>query len=183
MMMLSNSSILPNPKYCEKNRDNDPLCSVKTQQEFLLKIYLKNRFPDLMLIFTTFVHDREQSLNEIKIALLHLYDLLKETASSTSKVIFFPTAPMVLSKIPEEEVAASFVNGIDGNRKINASNHILFETLLEQISSDRDNMYGFLDLYAMATGIQQAWSLDHVHFNEHYYKTTMAYLMQILNND
>ena len=124
-----------------------------------------------------------KTFNEIKIAMLYLYNLLKETASSTSKVIFFSTAPMVLSRVPQEEVHESFENGIDGNGKVNATNHILFETLLEQISHGTENMYGFLDLYSMATGIQHAWALAHVHFNEHYYRTIMAYLMQILNND
>ena len=184
MIVLSNATILPNETYCQI-KSTDPVCSVATQQDFLFRIYLRDRFPDLLLVFTTFAHDRERnSTAEVKTGIRYLFNILRETSKNKGTILVFPGSKMNLAKSLSNEVNFTFTEeGLDSNGMISALNHVLYEAMMEEkMVHNTTNMYGFLDLFSMSDhdDLTREWSIDHVHFKRPWYQMVMAYVMGVL---
>ena len=184
MIVLSNAGILPNKTYCQL-KSTDPVCSVATQQDFLFQIYLRDRFPDLLLVFTTFAHDRmRNSTAEVKTGIRYLFNILRETSKNKGTILVFPGPKMNLAKSPPYEKDLTFTEkGLDSNGMISALNQVLYEAMMEEkIVHNATNMYGFLDLFSMSDhdDLTREWSTDHVHFKTPWYQIVMAYVMEVL---
>jgi hypothetical protein len=89
MMLASKGSITPNQTYCRTLGASDPICTIKTQQEFLFEIYLRNHFPDLLLMFTTFAHLRHKTFQQVELVLNHLIGVIDKVALDKTKVVWF----------------------------------------------------------------------------------------------
>ena len=93
MIMNSKSLMMADKSFCMKNRAH-ALCDATSQQEFVFKHYFKqDKYPQLMLLFTTFAHDRGRSFWGIDQGLRHLIEILDRHVPSTSSIIWYSTTP------------------------------------------------------------------------------------------
>ena len=183
MILLSNNSITVNQTYCkQKGNSSHPICSIKTQQDFLFRIYLKNKFPDVLMLFSTFAHYKRHSIEGAARGYNYLFNILRETANNDSKVLMFSSTKMNLDKLPKHEIGKTYENGLDVNGLISALNHVLYKAMKQEEQYNKTRMYGFWDLFAMTNhnAIAREWYEDHVHFKEDWYRTVMAYVMELL---
>ena len=180
MMMVANSSIVPNKTFCLIH-PNDPDCNISTQQEFLFKIYLKNRYPDLVFIYGTSGHDRKKSIPFIDSAVHHVINVIQETLPASSKTVWFTSSATYLKRIPAEEGKARFEHGWTYDEKIDACNWLLFHALKPYLKLLKNSkMYGFFNLYSMSQPVQPFWASDFVHFKPTWYKFIIEYLFAML---
>ena len=183
MMMVANATIVPNKLYCQANVA-DPVCKVKTQQEFLFKIYLKDRYPDLVFIYGTFGHDRMKSIPFIDRAIHHVIDVIRDSLPSSSKTVWLTSSATYLKKVPPKENKARFEHGWTFDEKVQACNWLLFHALKSELELlGQSKMYGFFDLHSMSTPVQPFWSEDFVHLSPLWYKYVMEYMFAMLEAD
>ena len=185
MMLHNHSSIKPNASFCQNpTQKAEILCSVSNQQEFLFKFYLREQPPDLLLLFTTFAHDHNRKLKDVRKSLNYLHTLIQETIPRTSDIVWFPTTSVNLLKISETSRLIRYDNNLDAHDIIVAMNAILAESLQEWGRYDKeDNHYGFLDVHMMSQKVQSVWGTDLIHMKHHFYSSIIAYVMQILAQD
>ena len=189
MTMFNNASIVPNKTYCQnKLYQQEPICSVSNQMEFLFKIYLKERFPDVMILFTTFAHATSQgrTSSDMKRLLPSLYHLIDNMAPLNTTILWVPTASADMSKLTVNR-DKKYENGNNYEEQIGHLNHALYDTLKEELLAGKlkTKMYGFLDLYAMTKhqDLKRVWWADHVHFKGPFYSTVISYLVQTLHDN
>ena len=193
MTMFVNADMISNNEYCQNSLHKKELvCSVANQQEFLFKLYLKNRFPDYILMFTSFSHCVNNLEKTMMDFLPKLYQLIANNdPHGNSTVVWVPTSSADLTRfrdkwIDKDKRDAKYENGNDYNQQINRLNHALFKSLRNELrlrqDSGRTKMFGFLDLYAMTQGqeLKNAWFTDHVHSKPILYRIVTAYLLQSL---
>jgi hypothetical protein len=184
MMMVANASIVANSTYCRaESTKHNLLCSITTQQEFLFKLYFKNRYPDLMLIFGTFGHDRKKSFEYVDKALRHTIEVIDETGTANTSVIWFTTASVYAKKLKKVNKKCTYENGMTIHEKIEALNHVLHNALNNRVeASTNPQMFGFWDLFYMSKDIGKFWAEDHVHYLPHWYKYVIGYILHALGN-
>ena len=94
-MMLTSQETLPlRHPACKQNKYH-PLCQNITQPEFVFKYYLNRtkHYPQLLMIFSAFAHDREKPLEEVYDGLINLLKLITTYAPPTSTVIWYAAPP------------------------------------------------------------------------------------------
>ena len=182
MMMVANSSIVPNKKYC-KEHASESVCQVTTQQEFLFKIYLKDRgYPDLVFIYGTFEHDTWKTFQFVDRAVHHVIDLIQECLPPSSKTVWFTSSSLNMKKMAARLVNTRHENGLTMQEKVQALNWLLFHALKPKLAlPGQYNMYVFFYLHSMSAPIQMFWSQDMVHYTRHWYKYVIDYLFAMLD--
>ena len=183
MMMVANSSIVPNKTYCQSHSE-DLVCKVSTQQEFLFKIYLKDHYPDLLFIYATFPHDIKRSIPFIDTAVHHVIDIIQETLPTTTKTFWFTATATYKKKIPkgEQHHYPGYEHGWTFDEKVDACNWLLFRALKPHLKlANNSQMYGFFDLYSMSKPIQAVWATDLIHYTVHvWYRFVVEYVFAML---
>ena len=183
LKMNVNSTVSVNKTFCQTN-STDQVCNVTTQLEYLFKIYLHLiKFPDLMLIFTSYVQNRGFKFDRVERDLQLMHNLIDQFAPSTTDVIWFTSTSINRKKFPVDYKDVMYEKGRNCDLKVVALNHLLFDSLLPKFLSGDKRHYGFIDLHDMSRGVQEEWSVDHEFFKPAFYQSIMGYLMQLLAND
>ena len=185
IMISANHSILPNRTFCSLHHHHHHVCAAHSHQEFIFKVYLHNRIPNLILLFTTFGHDYGKGFQEVADAILYTIDLLKDEAYSQCTRIWFTTSPFLERKMRPLDKTWRFENEYDINGKIIAFNNILYELLHRNFVQSSllhkpRNIFGYFDLFSMAQSVQNKWAIDHVHMLPQWYRYVIRYLIHIL---
>ncbi|ELT95994.1 hypothetical protein CAPTEDRAFT_199025 [Capitella teleta] len=134
-----------------------------TTLQFYFKKYLKNNYPDLLIIGPPFIHEREQPLSKSKMQLKGLIDSLTELVPASTDTIW----------IPQSTTWRTDVENI--NSKMVALNHAMFDRLGKRFVSEWDNWNGFHDEHALTCPIENM-RLDSVHMEPGYYDVIMQHL-------
>lgn len=73
------------------NDSSHPLCGQTSQQEYVLKHYLGRDYPypQLLLLFSTFAHDKDTPLRKAYDGITYLHGLIKRYVPATSTVIWY----------------------------------------------------------------------------------------------
>ena len=130
-----------------------------TSQEFMFKYFLKDRYPDLLLIFFPFHHCLRKTIDEAIDQLKLLKHLVDNYVPSSTKVFFLPTHHT--SKTEQDGAML-------------ALNQALYRILEDDMLQPKTNRYGFLDLQRISKAIPQ-WVLDHcTHMDGMWYQTMMS---------
>ena len=136
-MMLFTPGILPNRTYCQnKHHISQPVCSVKTQQEFLFSVYMKKQFPDLMLMFSAFGHaiGENQSVENVKQFIADVLDLLDQNAPDTSTIVWYPTS----STKPQQD--STYSDKMDRNNDKMDKNDDKMDKYNDKMNKNNDKM-------------------------------------------
>ena len=180
MMMVANSSIVPNAEFCKGHR-HDPVCLVSTQQEFLFKVYFKSRYPDLIFIHGTFAHDRMKPIQYIEKAIHHVIKVMQDTLPSSTKAVWFTSSSLDPSKRTRKDKQLRYEHGWTLEQKILECNRLLFNAIQTELKrEDKAKMYGFFDLHSISSKMQPVWGHDDIHFKPIWYNYIIEYLFSIL---
>ena len=187
MLMNADASIVANESFCATpDRKTHPLCTATTQQEFVFKHYFASqpKYPDLLLIFTTFAHDRERPFSGIHKGFQHLIQVIDHNVPASSTIVWYTTTPFHEKNMYPDLANMVCENGYSVNEKILSINHILFHMIRDKlrVREDRVQMYGFLDLYELQLGLEQDWALDWVHSQPDWYIYVIQHTAILLNN-
>ena len=175
--------------YCkEKKHQDEGICttSFKTQEEFLFRVYFKDRFPDLLIMATTFGHtvSANQTRNYVKNSLSFLHQLIDKSAVRNSTIVWLPTTYVDTALFEDDRKYGRYEDGVNFTQQVDALNHELFKTLSRRLRKGDRRNYGFLDIFHMSKNreIRKAWALDHIHLKPNFYKAVIAYLLQALHH-
>ena len=150
--------------------------SAETYQEFIFKVYLKDRTPDLILIFCPFVH-MVHNKNEIK-AIKYFIDLLTRYLPEDSTVYWIPAFAGFQRTKDKNHKKPLPKDAITTNKlfKLNAD---LYKNLYSLLLEKPSQMKGFFDLIDMSLD-RGDWSTDGVHMEPVWYKEVTKYLLQLI---
>ena len=156
-----------------------------TQQEFLLKYYLKDRYPQLLFIGATFTHDKRKPFDFVQKCLEHFISVVDENVPKSTKVMWFDAAahngisynncPILFNmRVFDMEYE------LRGNEKLEMLNHLMFYILKDKLMDEKSNNYAMVDLYALSMRVMKGWAADCVHFVPSWYQTLIGYMFGLL---
>ncbi|KAK2157496.1 hypothetical protein LSH36_190g03009 [Paralvinella palmiformis] len=145
-----------------------------TAQEFWLKHYLKDSYPDLLLIFLPFSHDKHSySLIQIKAAITYFHNLVRTYVPIGTRVVYFPA----FSEFENARKSLLYINrtygGLLAAEKLSKMNNILYEVIHDDISEPATNINGFVDLFSISLS-RQRWSTDGIHMKDVWYDVVVS---------
>ena len=184
MMMTSSDRFTTHNFACRRNASVHPLCGNITQQQFVFKYYLnRNVYPQLLLAFSTFAHDREKPLAHAYDGMKYYMSLLHSYTPTTSTVIWYDTAARYSAKYNAWWTREG--TGFDPNDKIRMQNRFLFRLLHNKFGerSSMPKIYAFFDLYHMLVRTGKTWASDHVHSKPDWYRYVIAYTASMLYSE
>ena len=92
LITTDTTGILPEGNTCRSKHISHVACHVRTFQEFIFKAYLKDTKPDLVLLFTSFIHDvGHSSVPATAQAFRSLIDLMEASLPTSTKVMLSST--------------------------------------------------------------------------------------------
>ena len=100
---------MPNKEVCELHNVSHKACHFETVQEFILNVYLKPRKPDLVLYFTTFLHESVAWLEDgsnVKQNVLSILIFLQSGLPPSSKVIVSSSPMNIFDKTRNLKILA-----------------------------------------------------------------------------
>ena len=146
---------------------NKSVFRVSSSQEFMLKYYLEDRYPDLLLLFLPFHHCIHKTIDEYVDQLKLLKQLVDEHVPSSTKVFFLPAHHTIKPGYTETMLPL---------------NQALYSLLEEDMLNPETNRYGFLDLQRISKPMTQ-WVLDKsTHMDGMWYQTMMSMFWEIYCN-
>ncbi len=166
------------------NDTSHPICEKATQQEYVLKHYLRrpgNTYPQLLLFFSTFGHDTNKPLSECYDGVRYLYDLMTRYIPAASTVIWYVAPAWHATKFKDSKWFTSEGFGYNPNDKLQAQNEFLAQLQLEhQMSNKSPPMFSFFNLYHMDEQLRGKWASDHIHYNPSWYAYVIRYTATLL---
>ena len=152
-----------------------------TAAEFLLRYYLMERPPDLLVVFLPFDHVKNLPLAQSRADILYFHTMVRMYTSHDTKVFYMPS----FGEFESRRADARFVNRTYEGRlatdQIRALNHILYEVIRDDLVRSDTNVFGFLDLWALSES-QESSSIDGVHMQPAWYRTVMELFLQTYCN-
>ena len=166
---------------CQKSKIHHPLCLNLTPPEYLFKYYLNKsqNYPELLLIFSTFGHDRDQPLAKAYDGIKYLMNMTRLHVPQSSDVIWYNAPPWHAKNL--EKWSTSEGQGYNANQKVQAENHFLSRLVNDHRASGRSpRIHSFFDLYHMQEQLKQKWAQDHIHSVPAWYNFVMGYTAAML---
>jgi len=179
LVMFSNTTML-NKTFCSKHR-NLSVCQHESQPEFVFRYYLKNAYPDLLLMFTTFGHDVRVPFADEGRLLSSLLHLIHDTLPTSSQAVWLTTTAPKLRKFPEyyDDIIAE--KHLNREQKTEMLNHYFYEIFTAfRPTGPGPQQHSFLDLMQMGRKKEQKWAHDRIHFHPQFYQGVMAHLINFL---
>ena len=158
---------------------NQTASSVYTFQEFLFKIYLKDSYPDLVLICLPYNHEKLHGVSQVMARLKALVELVQQSRTYNSQVIWLTTTAEVEYMRLKKEYVNKRYEGMLATDKIYQLNKATFDVLKPYLSHTRHKMSGFVNLVNMSRH-RSFWSIDGIHYKEIWYKHVITNLLSTL---
>lgn len=177
MIMHNLNTTMVNHEYC-KTHSTLEVCKYDTLAEVVFKHYLKDAYPDILMIFPTFAHDIGVSLGRTVPNINALNNLIADNFPAKSQIIWFPSASANYHRFPMGEGGKT---GEDMNERINMLNHWLFETLMTYPRRSIGPVFhGYFDIGEIGRLREREWADDMFHFLPPYYIAVADTLLALL---
>jgi len=145
-----------------------------TMQELVFRYYLKDKNPDVFLIFLPFAHaKRNMALSRLPMEIKYYIGLLEEYLPKTTKLVF-------MTSYGEFETARTnmywknrLFDGLLAREKIDRMNHVLYEVIKDDLLKEDGRYFGFFDLIDVSRD-RGNWSTDAVHMKPVWYESIMS---------
>jgi hypothetical protein len=150
----------------------------ETSAEFFFKIYLQNKYPDVMLIFLPFNHIHNLDISPAEMSYFHA--LVKLYIPRTTKVFYMPA----FSEFDEAKKLywkKKKFGALPGWQRIDKLNHIMYDVIKDDVMNASSGIYSFLDLVDMSRD-RSSLSTDGVHMQYVWYDTVISYFWEIFCN-
>ena len=171
-MILDNSLSLEFPSSDQAHQVMKDVWAL-TSQELLFRYYMKNHYPDILLIFLPFVHAKHNiALSRLPAEVNYFKSLVDEYVPNSTKVFYIPAYSEFIHGKPAAWADRAF-EGLSASSKINKMNGILYDILEKDFMNPESKRYGFFDMFDVSRS-RSEWCIDGVHMLPIYYKIAMS---------
>jgi hypothetical protein len=155
--------------------------SAPTTQEFYLKHYFTNRYPDVIIIFPPFNHMKFSSTSQNRRELKQFKFLVDKYVPSSTKIFYIPTFSEFENRRKDKTYFNKKYHGALAVPKILWLNHKLFQILERDLMNESSNIYGFFDMFSISKS-RESWSTDGVHMISTWYQNEMSMFLDLFCN-
>ena len=148
-------------------------------QEFIFREYLRDDYPDVILLFSSSHDKARHDLAMIEQNIYNLKSLIKQFVPRTSKLFWFSVIGENLNKKPKAWRLARFDRNFTTDEQNERINGALFKALLPELRQDNSTFATFFDLYAMSKDVLR-WSKDGIHLKNTWYDIVISYVFQMM---
>jgi hypothetical protein len=152
-----------------------------TTQQFILRYYLAEEQPDVVIVFLPFNHAKYFPLDISTAEIQYFHSMAKYYLPKSVKIFYMPT----LSEFEERRLVSVWVNktydGMLAAEKINILNQRLFDVLYPDLTAKDGKIFAFLDLFKLSES-KGKWSEDGIHMEWKWYTHIMAMFWEIYCN-
>ena len=154
--------------------------SIETFQEFMFRQFLKDRYPNVLVISPTLNHVKfKDTAAKFALDLDYLRGLMHLYLPETTRVFWIPGVAESEKTRHSEQYLRKRVDGWLASDKINHLNHVLYAQTEHELLNVSSSVYGFLDLY-QASLDRGDWYGDGVHLQPIWYRTMAAYILELI---
>ncbi len=158
--------------YNRKSREK----SIETFQEFIFRQFLKDRYPDVLVISPTINHVKFKGTTaKFALDLNYLRGLMHLYLPETTRVFWIPGMAESEKTRHNEQYLRKRVDGWLASDKINHLNHVLYAQTEHELLNVSSSVYGFLDLYQASLDRG-----DWYHDEPIWYRTMAAYILELI---
>ena len=180
-MILDDSIQITFPEYHNASKVLDSIWSI-TSQEFVFRYFLKDRYPQVFIIFLPFVHARQNmKLERVKMEIQYYKSLVEQYFPSTTKLIYFPAYSEFESARAKGYWKGRRYEGMLASEKIKKMNDILYEILEPDLLRDDGRVFSFLDVFE-ASLPHADWCTDGIHMKPIWYENVMTMFWETFCN-
>ena len=171
-MILDDSIQLTFPDSRNASGVLDKLWSI-TSQEFIFRYFLKNRYPQVFLIFLPFSHAKYNiKLDRLKMEIQYFNSLVEYYFPKTTQIFYIPSY---------NEPGGSRFEGMLAGEKINKMNEILYQLIESKLLKTDGRVFSFLDLYEASLS-RGEWYSNAVHLKPVWYENIMTMFWETFCN-
>ncbi|KAK2158938.1 hypothetical protein LSH36_161g03009 [Paralvinella palmiformis] len=172
-MILDDSLQLTFPSYKGAAKVMDKVWAITTQ-ELILRYYLKDKHPDVFLIFLPFVHAKENiRLSRLPMEIEYFKGLVEEYLPNTTKLFYITSYGEFEEQRKSSEWYKHLFEGMLARDKIDKMNRILYDVLEDDLLKRDGRYFGFFDLIDISED-RGNWSTDSVHMEVVWYESIMS---------
>ena len=180
-MILDDSIQITFPDYHNASKVLDNIWSI-TSQEFVFRYFLKDRYPQVFIIFLPFVHAKHNmKLERVKMEIQYYKSLVEQYFPSTTKLIYFPAYSEFDSARAKGYWKGRRYEGMLASEKIKKMNDILYEILEADLLCGGGRVFSFLDVFE-ASLPRADWCTDGVHMKPVWYENVMTMFWETFCN-
>ena len=153
----------------------------KTFPEFLFKVYLQKKYPDVIFFHPPFNHEKKFDTSLVTTKLQKVLHIILQYKAPHTQVVWVPGTAEFEARRPHR--ASVYINktynGMLATDKIYTLNRKLFDILEQHLLNPESKMTGFFNMINMSM-TRDKWSLDGVHFNAAWYTHIVQYVSSVL---
>ncbi len=159
----------------------EPGTSSNNLQAFVFNDYIREYFPDILIIFPPFGHEKVRAnLTEIGQDLKRLHGIVEGVRPRSNSVFWIPNFTEFEHR--RWGRSARYKNrrygGLTASQVIDKLNHVLFNELADSLLKENSGVFAFFDLFNVSATMDK-WSTDGVHMIAMWYLKMMGYLLQM----
>jgi hypothetical protein len=140
-----------------------------TSQELILRYFLGDRYPDILVIFLPFNHAKLMHTRRVTLDVAFFKGLVELYVPRTTRVFYMTTAAEVEEKRRRPEWINRTFENMLATEKIAHLNHVLYDMLEDLLVNDQSRTFGFYDLLE-ASREKPNWNVDGVHMKDVWYE-------------
>ena len=152
--------------------------------EFIFRYYLVGHYPNVLFLFSPFVHEKfQRSLYKVWADMTYFFDILATHLPNSTQLIVLSSAYeqeklKADTALIEMDRLGKYV-GVLANDIITQLNHMLYKLLEPRLLSNSANYYGFFNLGSLSEGVLDAWCSDVVHMYYVWYEHVLSHVLQL----
>ena len=152
-----------------------------THQEFILAEYMKDNFPDWILLFTSSHDIGRDKISRIQANVGYLLRLMELYLPKTTSVLWLSLLEHTPSKFAHKKWKnIKFEGKYSLSQQINRLNKAIFEELRVYLDKEDSKIFSFFDLQAMSSKVARIWSSGGIHMVPKWYDHVMYSVMRTL---
>jgi hypothetical protein len=180
-MILDDSLQLSYPTYQQAKKHLSQVWALTTQ-ELVFRYYLKDKHPDLFLIFLPFVHAKHNMrMSRLPIEIEYFKKLIEEYLPKTTKLFYVTSYGEFEEARRGSKWSGVLFEGMLAREKIDRMNHVLYEVLEDDLLNVGGRYFGFLDLIDVSKD-RGNWSTDSIHMEVVWYDSVMSMFWETFCN-
>jgi len=180
-MILDDSLQLSYPTHQQAKKHLSQVWALTTQ-ELVFRYYLKDKHPDLFLIFLPFVHAKHNMrMSRLPMEIEYFKKLIEEYLPKTTKLVYFTSYGEFGEAKRGYKWSGVLFEGMLAREKIDRMNHVLYEVLEDDLLNVGGRYFGFLDLIDVSKD-RGNWSTDSIPMEVVWYDRVMSMFWETFCN-
>jgi hypothetical protein len=182
LQFFSDNEVTTNRTHYDIYNSSDQLTSFQnssstTQQEFIFREYLADRYPDVVIYFVS-SHFRHK-LDDVQPLAASFFDIIERHLPPTSRVIIASSMKRVYGTAHKHLSKVLYERNFTANDMQLWLNARVYDAALSRLVDPVKRWYAFPSLYDVSNTTDQMYA-DHVHRTPVWYQSITRYLLQLI---